>query len=400
MDFSTLSVNWNYPTAIKFGAGRISELSSHCKTLGMTKPLFVTDPGMVGLPMTQAVVDKLYDDGVPCEVFSNIQGNPTGTNVVDGVEVYRTQECDGVVAFGGGSALDVAKAIALMSVQSRSLWDFEDVGDNYLRVETEGLPPVIAVPTTAGTGSEVGRASVITNESTHTKVIIFHPRMLPNLVISDPELSVGLPPHITAATGMDALAHCLEAFSSPMFHPMAEGIAVEGMRLIKKYLPIATHDGQNIEARSAMLAAASMGAVAFQKGLGAIHSLSHPIGAVYNTHHGLTNGVFMPYVMVYNHEYIEEKMQRLAGYLELEQGGFDGVLEWIVALRRELNIPHTLRELIGDDTRFDELSEMAYRDPSTGGNPRPLTAKDMRTMFELSFEGELSLKRVGITQPV
>ncbi|HET6511609.1 MAG TPA: iron-containing alcohol dehydrogenase [Candidatus Kapabacteria bacterium] len=390
MDFATLSVNWNYPTAIKFGAGRIKELAQHCANLGMTRPLFVTDPGMVNLPMTQQVISMLHTESMPCEIFSNCQGNPTGKNVEDGVEVYKQQGCDGVIAFGGGSALDVAKAIAFMSVQTRPLWDFEDIGDNYLRATTDGLPPVIGVPTTAGTGSEVGRASVITNEATHTKCIIFHPRMLPNLVISDPELSQGLPPHITAATGMDALAHCLEAYCSPMFHPMAEGVAVEGMRLIKKYLPIATADGANIEARAAMLAAASMGAAAFQKGLGAIHSLSHPVGAVYNTHHGLTNAVFMPYVLVYNRAHVEEKMERLAGYLELPTPGFDGVLEWILELRRELKIPHALPELGVDNSRFEELSVMAFNDPSTGGNPRTLTAKDMRVMFEMSHEGRLT----------
>jgi alcohol dehydrogenase class IV len=399
IDYATLSVNWNYPTAVKFGAGRIKELAQHCKSLGMTRPLFVTDPGMVNMPVTQEVISMLHTDGMPCEIFSNCQGNPTGKNVEDGVAVFKSQGCDGVIAFGGGSALDVGKAIAFMAPQTRPLWDFEDIGDNFLRATTDGLPPVIAVPTTAGTGSEVGRASVITNEETHTKCIIFHPRMLPNIVISDPELTLGLPPKMTAATGMDALAHCLEAYCSPMFHPMGEGIAVEGMRLIKKFLPIATRNGSNIEARAAMLAAASMGAAAFQKGLGAIHSLSHPIGALYNTHHGLTNAVFMPYVLVYNRVEIAEKMERLAGYLQLEKPGFEGVLEWIMELRQELGIPNTLAELGVDDTRFDELSTMAFNDPSTGGNPRSLTATDMRRMFEMTYEGRLSEASAGSLEP-
>lgn len=386
-DSSRLTVNWNYPTSIKFGPGRIGELAQQAIALGMRRPLLVTDPGLANSSIITSIVEQLQAASLRPHVFSNIQGNPTGANVDEGVAAYRDTASDGAIACGGGSALDVGKAIAFMSAQTRPLWDFEDIGDNYLRANTDGLPPVIAIPTTAGTGSEVGRASVITNESTQTKVIIFHPRMLPNVVISDPELTIGLPPFLTAATGMDALAHCLEAYCSPMFHPMAEGIAVEGMRLVKKYLPVAYREGTNIEARAAMLAAASMGAAAFQKGLGAIHSLSHPIGAIYHTHHGLTNAVFMPYVLIHNREYIEEKMQRLAGYLELKQTGFDGVLEWIIALRRELAIPDTLRELGVDDSRLEQLSEMAVQDPSTGGNPRPLTAADMRAMFEMALLG-------------
>lgn len=389
-----LTVNWSYPTSVKFGPGRIKELPAVCKQLNMSRPLLVTDPGLVNSPIVQAVVSDCHTHGVPVEIFSNFQGNPLGKNVDDGVAAYKESGCDGVIAFGGGSALDVGKAIAFMAPQTRPLWDFEDIGDNYLRAATETLPPVIAVPTTAGTGSEVGRASVITNEETHTKVIIFHPRMMPNVVISDPELTVGLPPHLTAATGMDALAHCLEAYCSPMYHPMAEGVAVEGMRLIKEYLPRAVKDGSNLEARSAMLAAGSMGAVAFQKGLGAIHSLSHPIGALYNTHHGLTNAVFMPYVLVYNRGQIEQKMDRLAGYLELPQGGFDGVLNWIMQLREELKIPNTLAGLGVDDSRFSELSEMAFKDPSTGGNPRPCDAHDMKEMFEMAHEGRLTTTKV------
>jgi len=382
--------NWNYPTSIRFGAGRISELAEVCKLQGIHKPLFVTDPGLAELPMTQAVLAQLPSEGIDPKVFSTFKPNPIGKNVEDGVKAYKENGHDGVIAFGGGSALDVGKAIAFMVGQSRPIWDFEDIGDNFKRADVGGIAPTIAIPTTAGTGSEVGRASVITNEETHKKTIIFHPKMLPVVVISDPELTLALPPKLTAWTGMDALAHNIEALCAPFYHPLADGIATEGIRLIMKWLPIAVKEGSNIEARSHLLVAASMGAAAFQKGLGAIHSLSHPIGALYDTHHGLTNAVVMPYVLDYNRNAIEERITRIASYIDLPNTSFNAFLDKILELRAEIGIPHTLKELGISNDRFEELSQMAEADPSTGGNPITVGTKEMREMYQNSYEGKLS----------
>ena len=390
MDAKSLTRNWNYPTAIRFGIGRIAELPAACKDLGMKHPLLVTDPGLRKLPMVESALAALKSAGLGDACFSDVRSNPVGKNVDDGVAFYRSNKCDGVIAFGGGSALDVGKTIALMVGQTRPLWDFEDRDDWYTRVNVAGMVPIVAVPTTAGTGSEVGRASVILDESTHLKKIIFHPKMQPAIVISDPELSAGLPPRITAATGMDALAHCLEAYCSPGFHPMADGIALEGMRLVKEWLPVAVKDGKNLAARAHMLAAASMGATAFQKGLGAIHSLSHPVGAVYNSHHGETNGVVMPYVLVFNRPAIEEKMTRLARYLGLPDPGFPAILDWVQALKKEIGIPNTLADLGVKESDLDMLTPMAVEDPSTGGNPRPAGHAEMRQMFVKAIRGDLS----------
>ncbi len=388
-DATALRGNWNYPTHVRFGVGRISELADACKTLGMKRPLLVTDPGLAGLPMIKDAVAANEKAGLPTAVFSDIKGNPIGKNVEDGVKAFRAGRHDGVIAFGGGSGLDAGKAIALMVGQKRPIWDFEDVGDNWKLVDPAGIAPIVAVPTTSGTGSEVGRASVIVNEATHAKKIIFHAKMQPAIVIADPALTVGLPPKITAATGMDALAHCFEAYCAPGFHPMAEGIAVEGMRLIKENLGLAVRDGKNLVARANMMAAAAMGATAFQKGLGAIHSLSHPIGAVYDTHHGLTNAVVMPYVMQFNRKAIETKMVRLAAWLGLPDPSYQAMLDWVLALRMEVGIPHTLKELgVGKD-RLDELSVAAEADPSTGGNPVPAGVAEMKQMFIASIDGRL-----------
>ncbi|MEE8534339.1 MAG: iron-containing alcohol dehydrogenase, partial [Alphaproteobacteria bacterium] len=345
IDPKTLRGNWNYPTAMRFGPGRIAELADACRELGMTRPLLVTDPGLRDLAMVREAVAANDAAGLPTAVFADIKGNPVGKNVDDGVAAYKAAGCDGVVAFGGGSALDAAKAVALMVGQTRPVWDFEDRDDWWTRVDAAGMAPVVAVPTTAGTGSEVGRASVITDEATHTKKIIFHPGMLPAIVISDPELTLGLPKNITAWTGMDALAHNLEAYCAPGYHPMADGIALEGMRLVKEWLPVAVADGANLAARAYMLAAASMGATAFQKGLGAIHAMSHPIGAVHDTHHGLTNAVVMPYVLDFNRAAIEERLTALARYLDLADPSFDAVKSWVLGLRRDLGIAHTLADL-------------------------------------------------------
>jgi alcohol dehydrogenase class IV len=374
---------------VKFGAGRIAELPDACKDLGIKRPLIVTDPGLAALPMIKDAVAACEKAGLGVAVFSDIKSNPNGKNVDDGLKVLRAGKHDGVVAFGGGSALDAGKAIALMAGQKLPIWDFEDVGDNWLRVDPAGVAPIIAVPTTSGTGSEVGRVSVITKEDTHQKKLIFHPKVQPSIVIDDPALTIGLPPKITAATGMDALAHCFEAYCAPGYHPMADGVALEGMRLIKEWLPIAVKDGKNLEARSHMMAAATMGATAFQKGLGAIHSLSHPVGAVYDTHHGLTNAVVMPYVMQFNRQAIEEKMTRLGAYLGLKNPGYQAVLDWVLALRKEIGIPHTLKDIgVGTD-KLDSLSQEAFNDPSTGGNPVPAGVPEMKQMFIASIEGRL-----------
>jgi alcohol dehydrogenase class IV len=381
--------NWNYPTLIRFGAGRSAELPDACRSLGIKRPLLVTDPQLACLPMLTNALAAIRQAGLGCEVFSELQANPVEANVTAGVAVFKRGAHDGVIAFGGGSALDTGKAIALMVGQTRPMWDFEDREDWYTRVNVAGIAPTIAVPTTSGTGSEVGRASVITDLRDHTKKIIFHPKMQPALVIADPELTVGLPPHVTAAVGMDALSHNLEAYCAPFFHPMADGIALEGMRLIKAWLPVAVRDGSSIEARSHMMIAASMGATAFQKGLGAMHSLSHPCSANLHTHHGLTNGVVMPYVLAWNRAALNEKLRRLGSFLELRDASFDGVLDWILTLRRELNIPHTLAELGMQEHHVDQFAPQAFTDPSTGGNPLPMTTDDFATLYRYCIRGQL-----------
>jgi alcohol dehydrogenase class IV len=384
-----LKGNWTYPTAVRFGAGRINELADACRQLGIKRPLLVSDPGLAALPMVRDAVAHNEAAGLPTAVFSDVKPNPLARNVEDGLKRYREGKHDGVIAFGGGSALDAGKVIAFMIAQTRPMWDFEDIGDNWKAASSAGIAPIIAVPTTAGTGSEVGRAAVIMNEADHSKKILFHPKMLPSIVISDPELTLSLPPHITAATGMDALAHCLEAYCVPSYHPMAEGIAVEGVRLIKESLPIAVRDGKNLAARSNMMAAASMGAAAFQKGLGAIHALSHPVGSLYDTHHGLTNGVVMPYVLEFNRAAIDAKLTRLAAWLGLREASFDAVLQWVLELRNEIGIPHTLKDLGVDSERIDELARMAAVDPTAGGNPIPIGVPELKTMFVAAIEGRM-----------
>jgi len=385
----SLSANWNYPTSIRAGAGRIAELPELCRSMGMQNPLLITDPGLAALPMIDQTLDRLDEAGLGRSLFSDIKANPTGENVDAGVAACRAGRHDGIIAFGGGSALDAAKAVALMVGQDRPLWDFEDVGDNWTRVRPEGMLPVIAVPTTAGTGSEVGRASVITDSTEHRKKIIFHPSMLPAEVLLDPELTVGLPAPITAATGMDALSHNLEALCSPFWHPMAEGIAVEGIRLVRDYLPRAFADGGDLEARMQMLVASSMGATAFQKGLGGMHALAHPLGALYDAHHGLLNAILMPYVLKANREAIEERLARAADYLGLENGGFDGFLQWVLELRSGLEIPHSLADIDIDDREAERIGEMAVADPSAGGNPIPFDAEAYSRIFRDAVHGRL-----------
>jgi alcohol dehydrogenase class IV len=383
-----MNANWNYPTAMRVGEGRISELADVCRDLNMSAPLLVTDPGLAGLPMVADAVASCQQAGLSIAVFSDIKPNPTGTNVEDGLAAYNAGNHDGVIAFGGGSGLDAGKAIAVIANQSCSLWDLEDVGDNWLNADADKIPPIIGVPTTAGTGSEVGRASVIVNEEEHKKTIIFHPKMLPACVLLDPGLTVGLPAGLTAATGMDALSHNLEAYCSPGYHPMAEGIAIEGIRLIKEYLPTAVADGSNIEARTQMIVASSMGATAFQRGLGGMHALAHPLGATYDAHHGMLNAILMPYVLKANQSAIDGRIGRLARYLELEPD-FDAFLNWVLSLREQISIPHALSAIIPEDSRLSEIGEMAVVDPSAGSNPILHDAKTYAEIARSAYNGNL-----------
>ncbi len=385
----TLRGNWNYPTAIWFGCGRIEELPSACKALGIQRPLLVTDKGLSQLPMVSQTIAHNQNRGIATGLFFDIKPNPNGTNIEAGVKHYRDDGHDGVIALGGGSALDAAKAIALMAGQQRPMWDFEDVGDNWLRVDSTGIAPIIAIPTTSGTGSEVGRASLIVNEKTHSKKIIFHPKMLPGIVIADPQLTVGLPTNITAATGMDALSHNLEAYCSPGFHPMAEGIALEGIRLIKEWLIIACEQPNNLEARSQMMIASTMGATAFQKGLGAMHALAHPLGAIYDAHHGLLNAILMPYVLLKNRAAINRKMQHLARYLELDGGDFDAVLSYIITLRHHIGIPNDLHSIGIDGSHIEEIATQAVHDPSAAGNPIQFTQPQYAALLHDAIHGKL-----------
>ncbi len=381
--------NWNYPTTIWVGQNRVKELYLACDNLKIKNPLFVTDKDLINLPMVKKIISQNKDKFEKFLIFSNFSGNPIGENVEEGVDVFLKNNCDGVIAFGGGSGLDVGKAIAFMSGQKRPIWDFEDIGDFWKRADERNIAPIIAVPTTAGTGSETGRASAIINKQTGIKKIIFHPKFLPSIVILDPILTIELPPKLTAATGMDALAHNLEAFCAPGFHPMADGIAIEGIKLIKKSLLIAVKDGKNIDARSDLLTAASMGSTAFQKGLGAIHSLSHPVNAQFNVHHGLSNAIFMPYVLTYNRSFIETRIVSICDYLELNKN-FESFMNWILDLRKQLNIPHKISDVIDvKKLNLEELSKMAFEDPSTTSNPRKLNIKDMKILYEKSISGEL-----------
>ena len=385
-----LNTNWNYPTTIWFGAGRIKDLPLSCQKTGIKKPLLVTDSGLVKLDIVANAKHILKEADIDFTVYSDVQGNPTAANVLNGIAHYNKNQHDGVIAFGGGSAIDAAKAIAFMSGQSLSLWDFEDVGDNWTHADINGIAPIIAIPTTAGTGSEVGRASVISDEKSQTKKIIFHPKMLPETVILDPELTIGLPAHITAWTGVDAMVHAIEAYIAPGFHPMAEGIAIEAIRMIAKYLPRAFNDGSDVEARGQMLVAASMGATAFQKGLGSVHSVAHQLGAIYNKEHGLLNAILLPYALRQNRSVIEEKMVYLSKVLELQEHGTDAIIAYILQLRKELNIPHSLKEIGINEDEAKRIGKMAFKDPSTPSNAMPLNADNLEKLFRAAVIGELN----------
>ena len=383
-----MKINWNYPTSVWLGENRVKDLAHACEILKISKPLFVTDKDLFNLPMVKKIISEIENKFKEINTFSNFSGNPVGKNVEEGVIEFNKFKCDGVIAFGGGSGLDVGKAIAFMSNQSRPIWDFEDIGDYWKRADDSNIAPIIAVPTTAGTGSETGRASAIINEKTLEKKIIFHPKFLPSIVILDPVLTVDLSPRLTAATGMDAFAHNLEAYCAPGYHPMADGIALEGMSLIKKSLIKAFMDGKNLKARTDMLAAASMGSTAFQKGLGAIHSLSHPVNAKFNLHHGLSNAIFMPYVLTFNKDAIKDKIERACDYLNIDKN-FNSFLNWVIELRKTLNIPNKLSDVIDvDKIDLDELSKMALKDPSTSGNPKKLSLQDIKKLYEFSIEGK------------
>ncbi|MDC1267571.1 iron-containing alcohol dehydrogenase [Amylibacter sp.] len=376
----TLNANWSYPTAIRFGAGRISEIADACFVAGIKKPLLVTDCGLAGMEITQKTLNLLDDAGLGRAIFADVDPNPNEKNAAAGVAAYKAGNHDGVVAFGGGSGLDLGKVVAFLAGQSRPIWDFEDIDDWWTRANSDVIAPIVAVPTTAGTGSEVGRASVITNSITQQKKIIFHPKFLPTVVICDPELTVGMPKFITAGTGLDAFAHCVEAYCSPHYHPMSQGMALEGMRLVKEYLPRAYTDGTDLEARSHMMSAAAMGATAFQKGLGAIHALSHPIGAIYHTHHGTTNAVCMPAVLQFNKPAIKDTLAEAANYLGIS-GGFVGFCKFVDELNDSLAIPKSLAGLGIENPDIDRIVSGALIDPSTGGNPIKMTEENTRKLI-------------------
>ena len=389
MESKNLSGTWNYPTAIAAGDGAIVQLPDCCKQLGMLRPLLVTDPGLAMLPMIKAALETCRNTGIAPGLFSNIKGNPTSRNVDDGVSAFTTGGHDGIIAFGGGSAIDAAKAIALMVGQQRPLWDFVDSGDNWQLADEAAIASIIAIPTTAGTGSEVGRVALITDEERQVKRIVFHPKLLPARVILDPRLTVGLPPAITAATGMDALSHNLEALCSPSYHPMAEGIAIEGIRLVSEYLPRAVDNGSDITARMQMITASSMGATAFQKGLGAMHALAHPLGALYDAHHGLLNAVLMPYVLLVNRPAVGNKLERSARYLNLPNPGFDSFLDWVLRLRERIAIPHSLGDLGIDESKCELVGQMAVEDPTAASNPIALSADQYGELFSRAVKGDL-----------
>ena len=377
------NMNWNYPTTIWFGENRYKDIQEACSSINIQNPLIVTDPGLLNTDLIEKLNKSLKSQ---TKVYSDVQGNPTGSNVTNGVKVLLEGDHDGVIAIGGGSAMDVGKGIAFLAHQTKPLWDFEDIGDLWMKADSKSILPIIALPTTAGTGSEVGRAAVFLNEETKKKKIIFHPKMLPQIAILDPILSLGLPKNVTAGSGMDALAHCIEAFSSPFYHPMAEGTAVEGIRLVKENLLEVYNDGENIKARANMLVASMMGAAAFQKGLGAIHSVTHPVNSLYNSHHGTTNGTVMPFVLEYNRSAIESKFDRLGSYINIS-GGLDGIIDWVNNLKKEMNIPHSLQDMgvqLGDE---EKLSKLAFEDPSTGGNPLPMTVDKFKELIKICILG-------------
>ncbi len=381
--------NWNYPTNIRFGSGRATELAEACKSINIKKPLLVTDHGLAKIDFVEALLQQCLQANLAVQLFHDVKPNPSGSNIEAGLKAYHKGGHDGVIALGGGSALDAGKAIALMSGQQRSIWDFEDIGDNWTRVNPDGIAPIIAIPTTAGIGSEVGRASVIVDEDQQSKKIIFHPKMLPALVIADPKLTTGLPAPITAATGIDAFVHNLEAYCAPGYHPMADGIALEAMRLIKNWLPKAYEDGNNLIARSHMLAASTMGATAFQKGLGGVHALAHPLGALYDIHHGLLNAILLPYVLQKNRPVIEDRISHVSLCLELDDLSFEGFLQWILKLREELQIPHSLKEIGINSNNCQEIGQRAMQDPSAAGNPLALNVEQYSEIFTRAVNGEL-----------
>jgi alcohol dehydrogenase class IV len=377
------NMNWNYPTTIWFGENRYKDIQEACSSINIQNPLIVTDPGLLNTDLIEKLNKSLKSQ---TKVYSDVQGNPTGSNVTNGVKVLLEGDHDGVIAIGGGSAMDVGKGIAFLAHQTKPLWDFEDIGDLWMKADSKSILPIIALPTTAGTGSEVGRAAVFLNEETKKKKIIFHPKMLPQIAILDPILSLGLPKNVTAGSGMDALAHCIEAFSSPFYHPMAEGTAVEGIRLVKENILDVYNDGGNVIARANMLVASMMGAAAFQKGLGAIHSVTHPVNSLYNSHHGTTNGTVMPFVLEYNRSAIESKFDRLGKYINIS-GGLDGIIDWVNKLKKEMNIPHSLQDMgveLGDE---EKLSKLAFEDPSTGGNPLPMTVDKFKELIKICILG-------------
>ncbi|WP_122574478.1 iron-containing alcohol dehydrogenase [Pseudomonas viridiflava] len=380
--------DWHYPTSIRAGAGRAAELADACRVTGIKRPLLVTDRFLGSTDMIRSAVEDCRQQLGHCGLFDRVKGNPTGTNVADGLEAYKAGDHDGVIAFGGGSALDAAKAVALMSGQTRPLWDFEDIGQNHLRANPLGIAPVIALPTTAGTGSEVGRASVITDEQAQVKRTILHIRMMPRIAILDANLTLDLPTHLTAATGADALTHCMESWCSPVWHPMAEAVSVKGIQMIKAYLPRVVADGQDLEARQQMLVASSLGAAAFQRGLGGVHAIAQSLGALYDQHHGLLNAILLPYVLEANRSALLQQMDDLAVYLRLPTPGFSGVMDWVLSLREQIGIPHTLADIGIHDQDADLVGQMAFADGCSHTNPIRHSAEAYAGVFRRAVRGQ------------
>jgi alcohol dehydrogenase class IV len=386
---------WNYPTEIFCGAGALDTLAERCLLLGMRNPLLVTDPGMLPLEPLALLKAHLQQADITFAVFSDIASNPSMADVARGVATFNAGKHDSLIALGGGSAMDAAKGISLSAVDPEGLVRFEwsQIIAHYPSLADFprlGLPKLIALPTTAGTGSELGREAVLTQSEQNIKRVISHPELLPATVILDPVLTRGLPGALTAATGMDALTHHIEAFCSPLYHPMSSGIAVEGIRLIQQHLTDAHVDGQNIVAREGMLVASAMAAVAFQKGLGGVHALAHPLGARYHKHHGLLNAILLPYVLIANQQAISEDITRLARYLELKQPDFAGFLDWVLGLRKQLGIPHSLGEIGLDAEAAVWVGEQALADISSSDtNACVLDAAAYSQIFRNAVEGVL-----------
>ena len=372
-------VQYNFPTIIRFGAGSSGELGDYLLTHHLTKPLVVTDPIVAQLDFFKLLMKDLERKKIQPEVFFDLHKNPVKSDVYKGTDVYDQTTRDSVIGIGGGVALDVARAIVLRVNHREDLFKYDDLigGDVYV---TNDVPHFIAIPTTAGTGSEVGRSAIIADDVTHQKKILFSPKLLAKIVFADPLLTMNLPANVTAATGMDALTHNMEAFLAKMSHPLCEGIALEGIRLIDESLTKAVNKS-DLESRSKMLIASLMGAVAFQKGLGVVHSLAHPLSSLLDTHHGLANAVNIPYGMRFNAEGFEDKFRRIARTLNLKDETGDAVVKYLFNLNSEIGIPHKLSKIGVRQEHIEPLADLAIADFAHPNNPKPVTRENFRQLY-------------------